>query len=96
MKRYHWIVEKANLIYFFLSCGVEKRHWIDWVDRIVLFITLFLVFSKKRRKIMKVWLSVLSFFISKHDVMDLLKDPLDDDDFDPVQYINQRFPTGSF
>lgn len=26
--------------------------------------------------------------------MDLLQDPLDSEDFDPVQYINQRFPTG--
>ena len=26
--------------------------------------------------------------------MDLLEDPIDREDFDPVQYINQRFPTG--
>jgi hypothetical protein len=26
--------------------------------------------------------------------MDFLDDPLDKDDFDPVAYINKRFPTG--
>ncbi len=26
--------------------------------------------------------------------MDLLEDPLDREEFDPVQYINERFPTG--
>lgn len=28
--------------------------------------------------------------------MDFLQDPLDSDDFDPVQFINQRFPTGIY
>lgn len=26
--------------------------------------------------------------------MNLLDDPFDSDDFDPVAYINERFPTG--
>lgn len=33
--------------------------------------------------------------IEHHFVMELLQDPLDSEDFDPVAYINQRFPTGN-